>query len=69
MDELCQRQKPQLHSSYIQRGLSNKTQKLGRHFHRIVAPLHSTIQDPSWSLQDLSQSKEHLQASQQVLEN
>ena len=69
MDELCHRQKPQLHLSYVQQGLSDKTQKLGHHFHRIVAPPHSTIQDPSWSLQDLSQSKEHLQVSQHVLEN
>ena len=44
-------------------------QKLGRHFHRIVAPLHSTIQEPSWSLQDLSKSKEHRQVHQHVREN
>ena len=63
-DKLCCRQKPQLRSSYaIYSTIFKVKQKLGHHFHRIVAPLHSTIQEPSWSLQDLSKSKEHRQVN------
>ena len=67
-DKLCCRQSP----SYVQAIYSTIfkiKQKLGRHFHRIVAPLHSTIQEPSWSIQDLSKSKEHRQVHQHVREN